>query len=171
MYICYPGHQGDGKWWFPPRALSLHLAAKIDIHTHTQRTLICTSRLPGSALHFIKYGWLHTHTMRSASWRVKRQTKAIFNLFSNMHKCNFDNYSRNIKINIIMRAIVDLQSTPSVPRFRPVWGPIPHVWSTQEENWPTDWAWFLPRFFSPFCHRWSFGSLPLMPLACLVGDT
>ncbi len=30
---------------------------------------------------------------------------------------------------------------------------------------------FLPRFFSPFCHRWSFGSLPLSPLACLVGDT
>ena len=43
------------------------------------------------------------------------------------------------------------------------------VWS--EENWPPNWAWFLPRFFSPFCHRWSFGSLPLSPLACLVGDT
>ncbi len=28
-----------------------------------------------------------------------------------------------------------------------------------------------PKFFSPFCHRWSFGSLPLLPLACLVGDT
>ncbi len=26
-------------------------------------------------------------------------------------------------------------------------------------------------FFSPFCHRWSFSSLPLSPLACLVGDT
>ncbi len=26
-------------------------------------------------------------------------------------------------------------------------------------------------FFSPFCHQWSFGSLPLSPLACLVGDT
>ncbi len=25
--------------------------------------------------------------------------------------------------------------------------------------------------FSPFCHRWSFRSLPLSPLACLVGDT
>ncbi len=34
-----------------------------------------------------------------------------------------------------------------------------------------NWAWNLPRFFSPFCHRWSFGSLPLSPLACLVGDT
>ncbi len=43
------------------------------------------------------------------------------------------------------------------------------VWP--EENWPPDWAWFLPRFFSPFCHRWRFGSLPLSPLACLVGDT
>ncbi len=42
------------------------------------------------------------------------------------------------------------------------------VWP--EENWPPDWAWFLPRF-SPFCHRWSFRSLPLSPLACLVGDT
>ncbi len=43
------------------------------------------------------------------------------------------------------------------------------VWT--EGNWPPDWAWFLPRFFSPFCHRWSFRSLPLSPLACLVGDT
>ncbi len=43
------------------------------------------------------------------------------------------------------------------------------VWP--EGNWPPDWAWFLPSFFSPFCHRWSFGSLPLSPLACLVGDT
>ncbi len=34
-----------------------------------------------------------------------------------------------------------------------------------------DWDWFLPRFFSPFCHRWSFGFLPLSPPACLVGDT
>ncbi len=25
--------------------------------------------------------------------------------------------------------------------------------------------------FSPFCHRWSFRSLPLSPLACSVGDT
>ncbi len=43
------------------------------------------------------------------------------------------------------------------------------VWP--EENWSPNWAWFLPRFFSPFCHRWSFGSLPLSPLACLVVDT
>ncbi len=43
------------------------------------------------------------------------------------------------------------------------------VWS--EENWPPDWSWFLPRFFSPFCHRWRFGFLLLSPLACLVGDT
>ncbi len=28
-----------------------------------------------------------------------------------------------------------------------------------------------PKVFSPFCHRWSFGPLPLSPLACLVGDT
>ncbi|MGH5062024.1 hypothetical protein ACRFG8_26945, partial [Klebsiella pneumoniae] len=28
-----------------------------------------------------------------------------------------------------------------------------------------------PKVFSPFCHRGSFGSLPLSPLACLVGDT
>ncbi len=26
-------------------------------------------------------------------------------------------------------------------------------------------------FVSPFCHRWSFRSLPLSPLACSVGDT
>ncbi len=43
------------------------------------------------------------------------------------------------------------------------------VWP--EEKWPPDWAWFLPRFFSPFCHQCSFGFLPLLPLACLVGDT
>ncbi len=30
---------------------------------------------------------------------------------------------------------------------------------------------FSQGFFSPFCHRWSFSSLPLSPLACLVGDT
>ncbi len=30
---------------------------------------------------------------------------------------------------------------------------------------------FSQGFFSPFCHLWSFGSLPLSPLACLVGDT
>ncbi len=28
-----------------------------------------------------------------------------------------------------------------------------------------------PKVFSSFCHRWSFGSLPLSPLACSVGDT
>ncbi len=43
------------------------------------------------------------------------------------------------------------------------------VWP--EGNCPPDWAWFLQRFFSPFCHRWSFSSLSLSPLACLVGDT
>ncbi len=36
---------------------------------------------------------------------------------------------------------------------------------------PPDWSWFLPRFFSLFCRRWSFDSLPLSPLACSVGDT
>ncbi len=30
---------------------------------------------------------------------------------------------------------------------------------------------FSQSFFSPFCHWWSFGSLLLSPLACLVGDT
>ncbi len=30
---------------------------------------------------------------------------------------------------------------------------------------------FSQGFFSPFCHRWSFRSLPLSPLACSVGDT
>ncbi len=35
---------------------------------------------------------------------------------------------------------------------------------------PPDWAWFLPRVFL-HCHRWSFGSLLLSPLTCLVGDT
>ncbi len=28
-----------------------------------------------------------------------------------------------------------------------------------------------PKVFSPFCHRWSFRSLPLSPLACSVSDT
>jgi len=33
------------------------------------------------------------------------------------------------------------------------------------------WVWFLPKFFfsSLFCHWWCLGSLPLSPLACLVG--
>ncbi len=35
---------------------------------------------------------------------------------------------------------------------------------------PPDWAWFLPRVFL-HCHRWSFGSLLLSSLTCLVGDT
>ncbi len=43
--------------------------------------------------------------------------------------------------------------------------------SGQRGTGPPDWAWFLPRFFSPFCHRRSFGSLPFSPLACSVGDT
>ncbi len=30
---------------------------------------------------------------------------------------------------------------------------------------------FSQGFFSPFCHRWSFSSLTLSPLACLVADT
>ncbi len=36
------------------------------------------------------------------------------------------------------------------------------------------WQWLSlvsPKFFFlHFCHRWSFGSLPLLPLACLFGD-
>ncbi len=28
-----------------------------------------------------------------------------------------------------------------------------------------------PKVFSPFCHQWSFRSLPLSPVACSVGDT
>ncbi len=28
-----------------------------------------------------------------------------------------------------------------------------------------------PKVFSPFCHRWSLGSLPLSPLACVVGES
>ncbi len=38
-----------------------------------------------------------------------------------------------------------------------------------EEDWP-NWAWFFPRFFLHFCHRWSFGSLSRSPLAFSVGD-
>ncbi len=43
------------------------------------------------------------------------------------------------------------------------------VWT--EEKWPPTEPGFSQGFFSPFCHQWSFGSLPLSPLACLVGDT
>ncbi len=39
--------------------------------------------------------------------------------------------------------------------------------SGQRRTAPPNWAWFLPSFFSSFCHRWSFGSLPLSTLACL----
>ncbi len=90
----------------------------------------------------------------------------------------------------------ETRTTRWAPETDPQWGPR-HLDSYQEKttgtswaltiwlccSWnkllvrlaggelPPDWAWFLPRFFSPFCHRWSFGSLPLSPLACLVGDT
>ncbi len=43
------------------------------------------------------------------------------------------------------------------------------VWP--EGNWPTRLSLVSPKVFTPFCHRWSFRSLPLSPLACLVGDT
>ncbi len=43
------------------------------------------------------------------------------------------------------------------------------VWP--EGNWPPQLSLVSPKVFSPFCHWWSFGSLPLSPLACLVGDT
>ncbi len=43
------------------------------------------------------------------------------------------------------------------------------VWP--EGNWPPRLSLVSPKVFSPFCHRWSFGSLPLMPLACLVGES
>ncbi len=43
--------------------------------------------------------------------------------------------------------------------------------SGQRRTGPPTELGFSQVFFSPFCHRWSFGSLPLPPLACLVGDT
>ncbi len=43
------------------------------------------------------------------------------------------------------------------------------VWP--EGNCPPRLSLVSPKVFSPFCHRWSFGSLPLSPLACSVGDT
>ncbi len=42
--------------------------------------------------------------------------------------------------------------------------------SGQRGTAPTRLSLVSPKVFSPFCHRWSFGSLPLSPLACLVGD-
>ncbi len=45
------------------------------------------------------------------------------------------------------------------------------VSSGQRRNGPPTEPGFSQGFFSPFCHQWSFGSLPLSPLACLVGDT
>ncbi len=43
--------------------------------------------------------------------------------------------------------------------------------SGQRRTGPPTEPGFSQGFFSPFCHLWSFGSLPLSPLACLVGDT
>ncbi len=43
------------------------------------------------------------------------------------------------------------------------------VWP--EENCPPTVPGFSQGFLLSFCHRWSFGSLPLSPLACLFGDT
>ncbi len=45
------------------------------------------------------------------------------------------------------------------------------VSSGQRRNGPPTEPGFSQGFFSPFCHQWSFGSLPLSPLACLVEDT
>ncbi len=82
------------------------------------------------------------------------------------------------------------------PETDPQWGPR-HLDSHREKTTGTIWAltiWIAavgiellgrlargemaprlslvsPKVFSPFCHRWSFGSLPLSPLSCLVGDT
>ncbi len=43
------------------------------------------------------------------------------------------------------------------------------VWP--EEKWPPTEPGFSQGFFLRSGHQWSFGSLPLSPLACLVGDT
>ncbi len=82
------------------------------------------------------------------------------------------------------------------PETDPQWGPC-HLDSHQEKKNGSSWAltiWLCcswnkllvrlargamaprmslvsPKVFSPFCHQWSFGSLPLSPLACLVGYT
>ncbi len=42
-----------------------------------------------------------------------------------------------------------------------------------EQNWPPRLSLVSPKvfYFFYFCHRWSYGSLPLLPLAYLVGDT
>ncbi len=42
------------------------------------------------------------------------------------------------------------------------------VWP--EENCPPTVPGFSQGFLLNLCHRWSFGSLPLSPLACLFGD-
>ncbi len=34
--------------------------------------------------------------------------------------------------------------------------------SGQRITGPPDWAWFLPSFFSPFCHRWRFWFLAIV---------
>ncbi len=43
--------------------------------------------------------------------------------------------------------------------------------SGQRRTGPPTEPGFSQGFFSPFCHRWSSGSLTLSPLACLVEDT
>ncbi len=45
------------------------------------------------------------------------------------------------------------------------------VSSGQRRTGPPTEPGFSQGFFLHFCHWWSFGSLPLSPLVCLVGDT
>ncbi len=95
---------------------------------------------------------------------------------------------------------LNISGETRTPRWAPEtdlqWGPS-HLDSHREKTTGTSWAltiWLccswnkllvrlarevlVPRMslvsskvFSPFCHRWRFGSLPLSPLPCLVGDT
>ncbi len=56
-------------------------------------------------------------------------------------------------------------SSPRQPSGKDHWNPYnltllqlgTNYWLVWPEgNWLPDWAWFLLRFFSPFCHRWFF---------------
>ncbi len=73
-------------------------------------------------------------------------------------------------------------SSPRHPSGKDPWNQLPlqsdfaavgtNYWLVWPEgNCPPRLSLVSPKVFSPFCHRWSFRSLPLSPLACLVGDT
>ncbi len=82
-------------------------------------------------------------------------------------------------VNILIGILANTRKThfqTSHPHHRLIWLWLCCSWNKllirlTEGELPPRLSLVSPKVFSPFCHRWSFRSLPLSPLACLVGDT